>query len=492
MLAGSYIRRSIQSLKCRRGLYICDRLTPRTSFFSSTPNQPADPPPLQHDEDTFISVDRTGLSTAPEHSHEKSSEESPMVKHIKSLIRFRGGPITLADYMEEVLTNPTAGFYMNRDVFGAEGDFITSPDVSQMFGELIGIWSMCLWQQMGQPKEVNVIELGPGRGTLMADLLRGVSKFKDFASAITVNLVECSPTLRAVQQKALGVSLETQGQSATISGNVPFQEASTASKKMTSTLFNTSISWHADLEQVPRGVPSIIIAHEFFDALPIHQFQKSPRGWCEKLVDVDDVSERGLRFVLSPNPTTASNLYLAKRFKWASLKEKESLNQAEVCPQAMKLTYEIAKRVGEDGGGALIIDYGEDNIISDSLQAIQKHKFVHVLHDPGKADLSAYVDFAALKHVVKDSTAGAEAYGPIIQSEFLGMLGINFRVEALLERANEEQAELLRSGYWRLVGDGSAPWWEGEESQAPIGMGSRYKVLAVVKRELGAPQCFNK
>eukprot|EP00250_Pteridium_aquilinum_P005518 c15600_g1_i1 orf=468-1691(-) len=407
MLAGSYIRRSIQSLKCRRGLYICDRLTPRTSFFSSTPNQPADPPPLQHDEDTFISVDRTGLSTAPEHSHEKSSEESPMVKHIKSLIR-------------------------------------------------------------------------------------GVSKFKDFASAITVNLVECSPTLRAVQQKALGVSLETQGQSATISGNVPFQEASTASKKMTSTLFNTSISWHADLEQVPRGVPSIIIAHEFFDALPIHQFQKSPRGWCEKLVDVDDVSERGLRFVLSPNPTTASNLYLAKRFKWASLKEKESLNQAEVCPQAMKLTYEIAKRVGEDGGGALIIDYGEDNIISDSLQAIQKHKFVHVLHDPGKADLSAYVDFAALKHVVKDSTAGAEAYGPIIQSEFLGMLGINFRVEALLERANEEQAELLRSGYWRLVGDGSAPWWEGEESQAPIGMGSRYKVLAVVKRELGAPQCFNK
>lgn len=411
-----------------------------------------------------------------------------MVKHIKSLVKFRGGPITLADYMEEVLTNPTAGFYINRDVFGAEGDFITSPDVSQMFGELCGIWSLCLWQQMGQPKEVNVIELGPGRGTLMADLLRGVSKFKEFANAISVHLVECSPTLRAVQQKSLGITFEEEGQSAPISGNAASQEV----KKMTSTIFNSNISWHSDLEQVPRGVPSIIIAHEFFDALPIHQFQKSSRGWCEKLVDVDESSEQGLRFVLSPSPTTASNLYLAKRFKWASLEEKASLNQVEVCPQALKLTHEIAKRVGEDGGGALIIDYGEDKLIADSLQAIQKHKFVHVLHDPGKADLSAYVDFAALKHVVKDSKAGAEAYGPITQSEFLGMLGINFRVEALLERAKEEQVESLRSGYWRLVGDGSAPWWEGEESQAPIGMGSRYKVLAIVKSGLGAPQCFQQ
>lgn len=490
MIARYYIQRGIESFRCTKRLSIHNRLVPHISSFCSTSfNQTSDSAERQ-EEEVVISIDRSSLSTTPEHTHQKKLEESPMVKHIKSLVRFRGGPITLADYMEEVLTNPTAGFYMNRDVFGAEGDFITSPDVSQMFGELVGIWSLCLWQQMGQPKEVNVVELGPGRGTLMADFLRGVSKFKDFANAISVHLVECSPALRIIQQKALGVPLEVQDESTSTPGNSASQRNISASERMTSTLFSSSVTWHADLEQVPCGVPSIIIAHEFFDALPIHQFQKSSRGWCEKLVDVDESSELGLRFVLSPEPTAASKLYLAKRFKWASLEEKESLNHAEVCPQALKLTREIAKRVGEDGGGALIIDYGEDKIVSDSLQAIQKHKFVHVLHDPGKADLSAYVDFAALKHVVKESSVGAEVYGPITQSAFLGMLGINFRVEALLERAKEEQAELLKCGYWRLVGEGSAPWWEGEESLAPIGMGSRYKVLAVVKCGHGAPQCF--
>ncbi|KAI5071115.1 hypothetical protein GOP47_0013366 [Adiantum capillus-veneris] len=481
------VKYCIQSFRCTKRLSIYNRV----SSFCTSPLNQTDDPAERHEEEVLISIDRSSLSTAPEHTHEKKAEESPMVKHIKSMIRFRGGPITLADYMEEVLTNPTAGFYMNRDVFGTEGDFITSPDVSQMFGELIGIWSLCLWQQMGQPKEVNVVELGPGRGTLMADFLRGVSKFKDFANAISVHLVECSPTLRTIQQKTLRVPMEEQHQSTTTNDNSPSQGNVCAFKRMTSTLFSSTISWHTDLEHVPCGVPTIIIGHEFFDALPIHQFQKSSRGWREKLVDVDESSELGLRFVLSPGPTAASTLYLAKRFKWAPLEEKESLNHAEVCPQALKVTHEIAKRVGQDGGGALIIDYGEDKIVSDSLQAIQKHKFVHVLHDPGKADLSAYVDFAALKHVVKESSVSAEVYGPITQSAFLGMLGINFRVEALLQRAKDDkQAELLKSGYWKLVGDCSAPWWEGEESLAPNGMGSRYKVLAVVNSGLGAPQCF--
>ncbi|MCO5596812.1 hypothetical protein L7F22_050882 [Adiantum nelumboides] len=364
MVARYCIHRGIQSFRCTKRFSVYNS----NSSFCSTPLNHTDEAAERHEGEVLVSIDRSNLSTAPEHTHEKKAEESPMVKHIKSMIRFRGGPITLADYMEEVLTNPTAGFYINRDVFGVEGDFITSPDVSQMFGELVGIWSLCLWQQMGQPKEVNVIELGPGRGTLMADFLRGVSKFKDFANAISVHLVECSPTLRTIQQKTLRVSMEEQHQSPTTTENSPAEAMAGASKRMTSTLFNSNITWHADLEQVPCGVPTIIIAHEFFDALPIHQFQKSSRGWSEKLVDVDESSELGLRFVLSPGPTAASKLYLAKRFKWASLEEKESLNHAEVCPQALKLTHEIAKRVGRDSGGALIIDYGEDKLVSDSLQ----------------------------------------------------------------------------------------------------------------------------
>ncbi|KAI6693710.1 hypothetical protein NL676_021420 [Syzygium grande] len=149
-----------------------------------------------------ISVDRSALYNPPEHSHEPTAD-SELVKHLKGIVKFRGGPISVAKYMEEVLTNPKARFYINHDVFGAEGDFITSPEVSQMFGEMFGVWTMCMWEQMGRPSRVNLVELGPGRGTLMADLLRGTSKFKQFTGALHVHMVHCSPTLRKLQHSNL-------------------------------------------------------------------------------------------------------------------------------------------------------------------------------------------------------------------------------------------------------------------------------------------------
>ncbi|XP_078168991.1 NADH dehydrogenase ubiquinone complex I, assembly factor-like protein (DUF185) isoform X2 [Carex rostrata] len=324
-----------------------------------------------------VSIDRSGLCNPPEHTHEPSSE-SEIVKHLKSIIKFRGGPISVAEYMEEVLTNPKSGFYINRDVFGTSGDFITSPEVSQMFGEMIGVWVMCLWEQMGQPQNVNLVELGPGRGTLMSDLLRGSSKFENFTKSLNIHLVECSPVLQKIQYeklKCIDDSTDTEG--------------------AISAITNTPVSWHASLEQVPSGSCTIIIAHEFFDALPIYQFQKGARGWSEKMVDVSEDSK--FRFVLSPGPTP-SLLYLARRCQWAPREEVSKLEQVEVCPSAMDLTCQIAKRIDTDGGGALIIDYGKDGLISDSLQAIRKHKFVHILDDPGSADLSAYVDFASIRH----------------------------------------------------------------------------------------------
>ncbi|AQK96327.1 midA [Zea mays] len=369
-----------------------------------------------------ISVDRSGLYNPTEHSHEPSSE-SELVKHIKSIIKFRSGPISIAEYMEEVLTNPQSGFYINRDVFGESGDFITSPEVSQMFGEMIGVWAMCLWEQMGKPAKVNLIELGPGRGTLLADLLRGSAKFANFTKALSINLA-----------------------------------------------------------------PTIIIAHEFYDALPIHQFQKASRGWCEKMVDIAEDSL--FRFVLSPHPT-ASLIYLAKRCGWASSEELEKIEHIEVCPKAMELTEQIADRISSDGGGALIIDYGKNGIVSDSLQAIRKHKFVDILDDPGSADLSAYVDFASIKRSAEEASDDISVHGPMTQSQFLGSLGINFRVEALLQNCTEEQAESLRTGYWRLVGDGEAPFWEGPEDQAaPVGMGTRYLAMAIVNKKQGTPIPF--
>ncbi|XP_042461816.1 protein arginine methyltransferase NDUFAF7, mitochondrial [Zingiber officinale] len=422
-----------------------------------------------------ISIDRSGLHNPPEHLHEPHTD-SELVKHLKSIIKFRGGPISVAEYMEEVLTNPHSGFYINRDVFGAGGDFITSPDVSQMFGEMVGVWAMCLWEQMGQPGNVNLVELGPGRGTLMVDLLRGSSKFSNFKKALNIHMVECSPALQKVQYDALKCMDEATNDDS-------------SSKKTISMVSGSSIAWHSTLEQVPSGLPTIIIAHEFYDALPVHQFQKASRGWCEKMIDVSEDSSK-FRFVLSPHPTTASLLYLTKRCKWASREEVTNLEHIEVCPKAMELTHQIAERISSDGGGALIIDYGKDGLISDSLQAIRQHKFVDILDDPGSADLSAHVDFASIRHCAEEASDGVSVHGPITQSQFLGSLGINFRVEALLQNCTEEQAESLRTGYWRLVGDGEAPFWDGPNDLTPIGMGTRYLAMSIVNKKQGIPIPF--
>ncbi|CAH8384940.1 unnamed protein product [Eruca vesicaria subsp. sativa] len=449
---------------------------PSLSPFSSLSTSP-DPPcsessTVEHVQEaagTTISVDRSALFTPLEHSPEPTPD-SELVKHLKSVIKFRGGPISVAEYMEEVLTNPKSGYYMNRDVFGTQGDFITSPEVSQMFGEMIGVWTVCLWEQMGRPEKVNLIELGPGRGTLMVDLLRGTSKFRNFTDSLHIHLVECSPALQKLQRQ-----------------NLKCTDESSSEKKAISSLAGTPVHWHATLEEVPSGVPTIIIAHEFYDALPVHQFQKSPRGWCEKMVDVGEDSE--FRFVLSPQPTPAS-LYLMKRCTWATPEEREKLEHIEISPKCMDLTQEMAKRIGSDGGGALIIDYGRDELISDSLQAIRKHKFVNILDDPGSADLSAYVDFPSIKHSAEEASENVLVHGPMTQSQFLGSLGINFRVDALLQNCDDEQAESLRSGYWRLVGDGEAPFWEGDDEETPIGMGTRYLAMAIVNRSQGTPAPF--
>ncbi|KAM0955123.1 hypothetical protein ACFX2A_024045 [Malus domestica] len=449
---------------------IPNRSVSSTSYSSSSqiPHSPfveqLDDNPDQTTQPTAsIAVDRSGLYNPPEHSHEPTSD-SELVKHLKGIIKFRGGPISVAEYMEEVLTNPKAGFYMNRDVFGAGGDFITSPEVSQMFGEMVGVWAISLWEQMGQPDRVNLVELGPGRGTLMADLLHGASKFKNFTESLHVHMVECSPTLQKLQHQKLEC----------------VDEEVSDGKRTVSALAKTPVSWHATLEDVPTGLPSIIIAHEFYDALPVHQFQKAARGWSEKMIDVAEDST--FRFVLSSQPTPAT-LYLAKRCKWAGNEEIAKLQHIEVCPKAMELTQTIAERVASDGGGALIIDYGLNGVVSDSLQAIRKHQFVNILDDPGSADLSAYVDFASIRHSAEEISGEVSVHGPITQSQFLGSLGINFRAEALTQNCTEEQFESLRNGYWQLVGKGEAPFWEGPDEKAPIGMGTRYLAMAIVNRK---------
>eukprot|EP00271_Cylindrocystis_brebissonii_P021623 TRINITY_DN7845_c0_g1_i1.p1 TRINITY_DN7845_c0_g1~~TRINITY_DN7845_c0_g1_i1.p1 ORF type:complete len:416 (-),score=100.03 TRINITY_DN7845_c0_g1_i1:273-1520(-) len=395
-----------------------------------------------------------------------------------------------------------------------------------------------------------------GRRSRSVAAPQGTSKFEEFARAVEVHLVEVSPALRKQQKEALRCTESSSSSSRTdnhdssssadgpgriSSGNRPStaqtslpsvdsgEESGAASteghgENLRSGISGARVSWHLDLEEVPRGDPCIIIAHEFFDALPVHQFQKTKKGWHEKLVDcaADEGSSqaasspgtRHLRFVLSPAATAASTLYLPRRLKWASQEEQAQARQVEVCPWGMRLAVEIAKRVGEDGGGALVIDYGEDRLIEDSLQAIRKHAFVHVLETPGAADLSAYVDFAALRHAVEDAQVDAAAFGPVNQNRLLWSLGINVRLEALLQNESPQQAEELEEGYMRLMGESDGEGEaitedgggaegeqqgheEGESSKSgssapksPPGMGVRYKALAIVNKKLGAPAGF--
>jgi NADH dehydrogenase [ubiquinone] 1 alpha subcomplex assembly factor 7 len=351
--------------------------------------------------------------------------------------------------MSEVLTNATAGYYTRRDVFGTAGDFITSPEISQMYGEMMGIWCVAMWQQLESPPALRLVELGPGRGTLMADLLRGTATFSSFASSLSVSMVEVSPVLRKMQWKALWCQ-----------GEYPDEDEKTTTSITGTTAAGISVTWYRSLEEVPEDHTAFYIAHEFFDALPVHQFQNSPeRGWCERLVDVaPPESPYHFRMVLSPGPTPASRTLLPLRFKGLTVTQRAALNAIEICPQGMATAEALGRRVAAHGGAALLIDYGQNGPYKGSLQAIKDHKFVGLFNSPGDADLSAWVDFGALRTAV-ESTSGvnAKVHGPISQANLLHSLGIQARLQQLVDNAStEEEAEGLIKGYRRLVGSGSS------------------------------------
>ena len=340
------------------------------------------------------------------------------------------GPISVAEFMAEALTRPRQGYYMAGDPFGARGDFITAPEISQMFGELLGLWCAEAWQRLGAPDPVLLVELGPGRGTLMADALRAAKVLPAFEAATELHLVEISPALRARQAQSLA-------------GRDP--------------------TWHESLEAVPRGRPLLLLANEFFDALPIRQFERSPQGWHERLVGLAEDRE-SLAFGLSP-PLPHAEALIPE-----ALKSAPAGSIAEVAPAAPVLAGEIGRRLAEDGGAALILDYGyaaPDG--RPTLQALRRHRHDDVLAAPGQVDLTAHVDFGALAEAAR--AAGAEAWGPMAQGGFLEALGIAARAERLQAGATAEQAEEIGSALRRLTD--------------PEQMGALFKVLALGSPGLG-------
>ncbi|HUO54863.1 MAG TPA: SAM-dependent methyltransferase [Rhodoblastus sp.] len=335
------------------------------------------------------------------------------------------GPMSLERYMALALTHPTKGYYTSSNPFGAAGDFITAPEISQMFGELLGLWAAEIWSLIGRPPRVLLVELGPGRGTLMADALRAAQAAPEFFRALEVHLVEASDLLAEQQRHVLAASGKT-------------------------------AAWRRSLDGLPPG-PAIFIANEFFDALPVRHYLKTPKGWRERLIGLDPDGE--LAFGLSEEVEP----YIKAQAPEGSI--------LEVGAAAQRLMTSIAARVVSENGAALVIDYGYARTdFGETLQAVRAHQYVDPLADPGLADLTTHVDFAALARAA--SSANALVHGPVNQGAFLAELGIYQRAETLRRGASSEQAAEVDSALARLTGDG-----EGE-------MGALFKVIAVTRRAL--------
>lgn len=360
---------------------------------------------------------------------------TPLLALISRRIRDRG-PITVADYMELALYHPRHGYYRRGDPFGRRGDFITAPEVSQMFGELIGLWCAVVWQSMGAPAAVVFCEMGPGRGTLMADALRAATRTAPaFVDAAQVHLVETSPALRALQRKALSHSLPAR-----------------------------RCRWHDDIATVPEG-PILVVANELFDALPIRQYVRHGEGWCERRVG-RDASSQGLAFV--GHPVSPPDLPPA-------LAAAAPGQIVEVSPARCALAAAIGGRVAKCGGVALIIDYGHrTSAPGDTLQALRRHAVHDVLDRPGEADLTAHVDFEALAAAA--GVSGARIFGPVEQGAFLQRLGIESRARALAMSATPAQRRDVAEALHRLVHPGE--------------MGSLFKALAIAHADLPVPPGF--
>ena len=314
------------------------------------------------------------------------------------------GPISLAEFMRIALTDPASGYYVRRDPIS--GDFITAPEISQIFGELIGLFFVQVWEDRGRPQRFHLVELGPGRGTLMADLLRAARIRPQFVDAASIHLVEISPRLRAIQQRALAAANPV---------------------------------WHTELSEITPDAPVFVVANEFFDALPVRQFIHSGGAWHERKIGLDG---NGFRFCTDASPAPEHNI--PRQFRGAP-----EGSIFEFSEDARRLAEQIAGLVVQTRGVALIIDYGHARSgLADTFQAVKGHLFADPLTSPGEADLTCHVDFAALRAAA--CARGADVFGPVAQLHFLTKLGIRERAE-MLKRSAADYASMIDSGVERLV-----------------------------------------
>jgi NADH dehydrogenase [ubiquinone] 1 alpha subcomplex assembly factor 7 len=342
----------------------------------------------------------------------------------------RDGPLPVGRFMDVALNHPTCGYYRKRDPLGAQGDFVTAPELSQAFGEVIGAWLAQAWRDLGSPAPFRLVELGPGRGTLLADAVRATRSVPGFDRSLRLHLVETSEAMRAAQAVRLT---------------------------------GLDVSWHDQFDAVPPG-PMLLIANEFFDALPTHQLVATAGGWVERSVDL----EMGrLTFRLDQRRSALG----------ARLPEAIAGTVTEVSPARTELAGAVARRIAEHGGVALVIDYGAwaEGPTGDTLQATRQHAPCDPLDAPGMADLTTHVDFRALAEAA--AAGGSAVYGPVPQGTFLVAFGVHLRTAKLLEHATPDQRRALRAALFRLTDAGA--------------MGELFKVLVLAHPTAPAPPGFH-
>lgn len=345
---------------------------------------------------------------------------------IRAAIR-RFGPMSVSEFMARCLFDPTRGYYTTGQPLGAAGDFVTAPEISQMFGELVGLWLAQCWLDQGAPTPFVLAELGPGSGQLMADALRATRAVPGFNTAARLTLVDVNPTLKARQAEALESHRPT---------------------------------WAADVSALPEG-PLFLVANEFFDCLPINQFVRDGDAWFEQVVALD-----GDRLAFSRRDAGALGGGLPKDWPDGRV--------LELCPAANALAGDLARRIAAHGGAALVVDYGGTGQGGDTLQALRRNRKVDPLAEPGLADLTAHVDFQALADTAR--AAGAGAAGPVPQGAFLERLGISLRARALAQGLSGASLENHIAAHRRLT--------------HPAEMGDLFKALAILPPGAAAPAGF--
>ena len=313
------------------------------------------------------------------------------------------GPMTMAQYMTACLHDPQDGYYATRPALGVEGDFITAPLVSQMFGELIGLWLVACWERLGRPSPVRLVEIGPGDGTLIGDILRAARLAPEFLAAADLWLVETSEPLRRLQADRLS---------------------------------NPAPRWASSLDEVPSSAPLLLVANELLDCLPARQFVRTDEGWAERLVGLGEAGELAFGLSKSPADQALPEAGIGAVFEQSAAQD--AFGDA------------LGYRLAADGGAALLIDYGRDAPdFGDTLQALRRHQKVDPLACPGEADLTVHVDFPA----VMAAAARAGAASTIrTQREFLLSLGLAQRAQQLAA-AQPAKADAIERQFDRLVGE---------------------------------------